>query len=85
MAAKESPKESIDVRQTKVKIKLERARPGEPTEVFVSNGRQNVLVRKGVEVDVPYWVAERLRQKEYAEEVAYKYEMMTEKRAEMQP
>ena len=85
MATKETENPGIDVRQTRVKIKLERARPGEETEVFVSNGRKNVQVLKGVEVEVPYWVADRLRQKEYAEERAYKYETMTEKRATEQP
>lgn len=84
MAAKETQqqKESIDVTQGKVRVMLPPARPGEETAVFVSNGRDNVLVRKGVEVDVPYWVAERLRQSRAAEEVAYRYEMATEKRAE---
>ena len=71
-----------DVTEGRVKIMLPRARPGEETDVFVSNGRVNVLVKKGVEVEVPYWVWDRLRQKQAAEEVAYRYEMATEKRAE---
>ena len=82
MAAKETAPESVNVKESRVKIKLERARPGEETDVFFSNGRENVLVKKGVEVEVPYWVAERYRQSEKAKDTAYKYEMMTEKRAE---
>ena len=77
-----SKQESFDVTQTKVKIHIPRALPGEETEMFFSNGRENVLVKKGVDVEVPYWVAERLRQKQAAEDVAYQYEMATEKRAE---
>lgn len=72
---------SIDVRKQRVKIMLPRPRPGEETQRFVSNGRENVLVKCGVEVPVPYWVAERLRQSEAAEMRAYKYETATENRA----
>lgn len=79
MAAKEP---EINVKQTRVKIHIPRARPGEETDIFFSNGRENVLVKKGVDVEVPYWVAERWRQKQAAEDVAYQYEMATEKRAE---
>ena len=71
-----------DITETRVRIMIPRARPGEETDMFFSNGRQNVLVKKGVEVEVPYWVADRWRQKQAAEEVAYNYEMATEKRAE---
>lgn len=82
MATKENKEIEIDVTQTRVKIIIPRARPGEETDMFFSNGRENVLVKKGVEVEVPYWVADRWRQKQAAEEAAYKYEMATEKRAE---
>lgn len=83
MAAKANEKVlEKDITETRVRIMIPRARPGEETDMFFSNGRQNVLVKKGVEVDVPYWVAERWRQKQAAEEVAYRYEMATEKRAE---
>ena len=71
----------IDVRKQRVKIMLPRPRPGEETQRFVSNGRENVLVKCGVEVPVPYWVAERLRQSEAAEMRAYTYETATENRA----
>lgn len=71
----------IDVTKTRVKIMLPRPRPGEETQRFFSNGRENVLVKCGVEVEVPYWVAERLRQSEAAEMRAYIYETATEKRA----
>ena len=77
----EMPVDSIDVTEGKVKIMLPRPRPGEETDLFVSNGRENVLVKKGVEVEVPYWVWDRLRQKDRAELVAYNYETATEKRA----
>lgn len=77
-----APNESIDVTQTMVKVITPRPRPGEPTERFISNGRENVLLKLGVEVEVPYWVADRLRQANDAEEKAYKYEMATEKQAE---
>ena len=82
MAAKETAPEGVKVTEKRVKIRLERARPGEEQDVFFSNGRENVLVKKGVEVEVPYWVAERYWQSEKAKDKAYKYEMMTEKRAE---
>lgn len=71
----------IDVTQQRVKIMLPRPRPGEETERFFSNGRENVLVKCGVEVEVPYWVAERWRQSQIAEQIAYNYETATEKRA----
>lgn len=78
----EAPEETgIDVTKTRVKIMLPRPRPGEETQRFFSNGRENVLVKCGVEVEVPYWVAERLRQSEAAEMRAYIYETATEKRA----
>lgn len=73
--------EAIDVTQTRVKVITPRPRPGEPTERFISNGRENVLLKLGVEVEVPYWVAERLRQSEDAEERAYYYETATERLA----
>lgn len=85
MAAKDTvrPEEQeTDVTKMRVKIMIPRARPGEETDMFFSNGRENVLVKKGVEVEVPYWVADRWRQKQNAEEVAYRYEMATEQRAE---
>ena len=71
----------IDVTNQRVKIMLPRPRPGEETQRFCSNGRENVLVKCGVEVEVPYWVAERWRQSEAAELKAYNYETATEKRA----
>lgn len=71
----------IDVRTKRVKIMLPRPRPGEETQRFFSNGRENVIVKCGVEVEVPYWVAERWRQSEDAELRAYNYETATEKRA----
>jgi len=77
----EQPKESVDVTKQKVRIHLERARAGEETEIWVSNGRENVLVKKGVDVDVPYWVWIRLMQREDAQQVAYNYEMASSERA----
>ena len=71
----------IDVTQQRVKIMLPRPRPGEETERFFSNGRENVLVKCGVEAEVPYWVADRWRQSQIAEQIAYDYETATEKRA----
>ena len=74
--------DDIDVTKQKVRVHLDRARPGEETEIWVSNGRENVLVKKGVDVDVPYWVWLRLMQREDAEKVAYDYETASAKRAE---
>lgn len=85
MTPKKTEQETMqetDVTEGKVKIMIPRARPGEETDQFFSNGRENVLVKKGVEVEVPYWVGELWRQKQAAEEVAYRYETATEKRAE---
>ncbi len=76
------PQDDIDVTKQKVRMHLDRARPGEETEIWVSNGRENVLVKKGVDVDVPYWVWLRLMQREDAEKVAYDYETASAKRAE---
>lgn len=73
----------IDVTKQRQRIMLPRPRPGEETQRFFSNGRENVLVKCGIEVDVPYWVADRLRQSEAAEMKAYAYETATEKRAGM--
>ena len=77
----ETAPETIDVTKLRVKVTTPRPRPGEETERFVSNGRENVLVKLGVEVEVPYWVAERLRQSDDAVTIAYNYETATEKRA----
>lgn len=76
------PMDNYDVTRERVKIFLPKPRPGEETARFVSNGRENVLVKMGVEVEVPYWVADRLQQSQKAEDVAYNYEMATERRAE---
>lgn len=82
MANTAKPQETgIDVTKTRVKIMLPRPRPGEERQRFFSNGRENVLVRCGVEVEVPYWVAELWAQSEAAELKAYNYETATEKRA----
>lgn len=71
-----------DPAEVKVKLNTPRPRPGEETEIFISDGRRNVLVKLGMEVEVPMWVAERYWNMEKAEMLAYKYEMDTEKQAE---
>ena len=53
----------IDVEKLKVTVHLARPAPNEEDAIFVSNGRENVTVKKGMPVEVPYWVAIRLRQK----------------------
>lgn len=78
----ENVQETVDVTQQRVKIITPRPRPGEAKERFVSNGRENVLVKLGMEVEVPYWVADRLRQSDMAVEFAYRYEEASEKKAQ---
>lgn len=81
---KEKPAEqaaSIDVTQTKVKMHLDRPRPGEEDFVWVSNGKRSVQIKKGVDVEVPYWAWMILKQSMDAQEKAYRYEVATEKRA----
>lgn len=86
MATKAAVNEQgIDVTQTTVKVKLPRARPGEENFVFVSDGRKNLQVARGVEVDVPYWAWDRLRQSAFAEEMAYTYDSKIQERAGTQP
>ena len=64
----------IDVEKLKVTVHLARPAPNEEDAIFVSNGRENVTVKKGMPVEVPYWVAIRLRQSEDEQEVAAAYE-----------
>ena len=72
----------VDVTKQRVKIITPRPRPGEAKERFVSNGRENVLVKLGMEVEVPYWVADRLRQSDLAQEFAYYYDEASSKKAD---
>lgn len=72
----------IDPAEVKVRINTPRPRPGEETELFISDGRRNVLLKLGMEVEVPMWVAERYWAKEKAEAIAYRYETESEKLAE---
>lgn len=74
--------EPIDVEQTKVMVFLPKPAPGEEDCVFVSNGRENVTVKKGMPVEVPYWVAIRLRQASDAEDEAARYERWSEEMAQ---
>ncbi len=72
----------FDVENTMVTVKLERERPGEENKLFVSDGRRNWLISRGVEVDVPYAVFERLRDSEDAKLEAYRFEKGTSERTE---
>ena len=69
-----------DVENTLVTVKLERERPGEDNKLFVSDGRRNWMISRGVEVDVPYAVFERLRDSEDAKLLAYRFEKSTSER-----
>ena len=69
-----------DVENTLVTVKLERERPGEDNKLFVSDGRRNWMISRGVEVDVPYAVFERLRDSEDAKLLAYRFEKATSER-----
>lgn len=71
---KTEQQERSDVTQGKVIVHLPRALPQEEDAIFVSNGRENILVKKGVEVEVPYWAAQRLQQMEDAQRTAAAYE-----------
>lgn len=81
MATNKTENAAIDVTSQRVKIITPRPRPGEAKERFVSNGRENVLVKLGMEVEVPYWVADRMRQSDQAVEFAYMYDEATTKKA----
>lgn len=56
-----------------VMVHLPRPQGGEATEQFVSVNGKNFLVKKGVDVQVPYYVAEVLDASERASEAADRY------------
>lgn len=66
--------EPIDVEKTMMTVHLPRPLPNEEDVIFVSNGRENVTVKKGMPVEVPYWVYLRLQQMEDAQAEALAYE-----------
>ena len=77
----ETVQEPIDVENTKMMVFLPKPAPGEEDCVFVSNGRENVTVKKGMPVEVPYWVWIRLRQASDSEDEAIRYERWSEEMA----
>ena len=72
-------KKPVDVENLKMTVHLARPAPGEEDAIFVSNGRENVTVKKGMAVEVPYWVYIRLRQMEDAQIEAAAYENWSSK------
>lgn len=77
----EEEQEPIDVTEMTYKVRLPRALPGEEDCLFVSNGRENVTVKKGIWVDVPYWVYIRIQQSEDAQAEAVAYERWSNEQA----
>lgn len=54
----------------RVKIKLPRLREQENADVFVAVNGENFTIKRGVEVEVPDYIAEVLRHAEEADEAA---------------
>lgn len=77
----ETEAEPIDVENQMMTVVLPRPAPGEEDAIFVSNGRENVTVKKGMQVKVPYWVYIRLRQMLDSQEIAAAYERWSEEMA----
>lgn len=80
-AMEEEQQEPIDVTEMMYTVRLPRALPGEEDCVFVSNGRENVTVKKGIPVEVPYWVYIRIMQSEDAQAEAVAYERWSNEQA----
>ncbi len=57
----------------KVKIKIPVVRGEKNTDVYVSVNDRSFAIKRGVEVEVPWFVAEALRDSEDAEIKAYSY------------
>lgn len=72
----------VDVTKQKVRVRLERNRPGEENFVFVGVNHKNNQVKRGMDVQVPFAVAEALRMAEDARQKQYAYEEQMEKRGQ---
>ena len=70
VSAEEKKQEKAPAKAKRVKIKLPRLRDQENTDVFVAVNGENYTIKRGVEVEVPDYIAEVLRHSEEAEEEA---------------
>lgn len=80
-SAEPEEKQPIDVTRVMKKIMLPRPRPGEEKSLMVGYNGKNYQIIKGIEVEVPYGVAEIINNAYKAEEERYLYEDIMEERA----
>lgn len=67
VSVKEKKPENAPAKAKRVKIKLPRLREQENADVFVAVNGENFTIKRGVEVEVPDYIAEVLRHSEEAE------------------
>lgn len=67
MAYEEKKPENAPAKAKRVKIKLPRLRDQKDADVFVAVNGENFTIKRGVEVQVPDYIAEVLRHSEEAE------------------
>ena len=65
----------------KVKVNIPRIRKDEP-DVFVCVNGKGILIKRGVEVEIPAEYAEVLKHSQKADNLAYEYMLQLEKQAE---
>lgn len=67
VSVKEKKPENAPAKAKRVKIKLPRLREQENADMFVAVNGENFTIKRGVEVEVPDYIAEVLRHSEEAE------------------
>lgn len=77
VSVKEKKPENAPAKAKRVKIKLPRLRDQENTDVFVAVNGENYTIKRGVEVEVPDYIAEVLRHSEEAEAEADEHILKT--------
>lgn len=77
VSVKEKKQEKAPAKAKRVKIKLPRLRDQENTDVFVAVNGENFTIKRGVEVEVPDYIAEVLRHSEEAEAEADEHILKT--------
>lgn len=77
VSVKEKKPENAPEKAKRVKIKLPRLRDQKDADVFVAVNGENYTIKRGVEVEVPDYIAEVLRHSEEAEEEADEHILKT--------
>lgn len=78
MSKNETMEKPFDITKAKFRVKLERSQNDEENAQYVCNGQRGVLVKRGVDVMVPFKVREALRMAEDARAKAVRYEEAVE-------